>query len=150
MADAALVVLKENLTNLKASIEWVNHSFDQCKEIGIKENYTAEEFDRLENLTSRFARTTDLISNKVLRSIDLAEFIDPGSVIDSANRAVKRGFIGSLEELRQLKDLRNEIVHEYETGDLKDLFALIVAAVPRLLALAEKINVYCENLGKSG
>ncbi|WP_174269490.1 hypothetical protein [Leadbettera azotonutricia] len=34
----------------------------------------------------------------------------------------KRGIIGSVSELRELKELRNEIVHEYETEDISKFF----------------------------
>lgn len=45
--------------------------------------------------------------------------------------------------LRDLKDLRNEIAHEYETDDLSGLFAAVLKAVPELLGLADKVIAYC-------
>ena len=136
MREAAIEVLKINLENLKSSVRWLRRSQEFCLEIGIKGIYSEEEFDDFENLTSRFARTTDLIVNKVLRSIDSVEFLEAGSAIDAANRAEKRGIIDSVSGLRDLKDLRNEIAHEYETDDLGNLFSAILSAVPELIGMA--------------
>ncbi|MEI6703281.1 MAG: HepT-like ribonuclease domain-containing protein [Deltaproteobacteria bacterium] len=144
MREAAIEVLKFNLENLKSSVRWLRRSQEFCLEIGIKGIYSEEEFDDFENLTSRFARTTDLIVNKVLRSIDSVEFLEAGSAIDAANRAEKRGIIDSVSRLRDLKDLRNEIAHEYETDDLGNLFSAVLSAVPELLGVAGRIGEYCE------
>jgi hypothetical protein len=143
MGDAALQALKVNLENLAASLNWLRRSFDSCVKIGIKTSYREDEFDQFENLTSRYARTTDLLTNKILRSIDVVELVDSGSVIDAANHAEKRGIIDSVSQLREFKDLRNEITHEYETEDLSKLFALVLDAVPRLFVLADRIVSYC-------
>ena len=66
----------------------------------------------MENLTSRYSRTIDLIVNKVFRSIDYVELEDSGTLIDVVNRAEKRELIHSAMRIRELKDLRNGIVPE--------------------------------------
>ncbi|MGO8693162.1 MAG: hypothetical protein ACLQMF_05755 [Rectinemataceae bacterium] len=144
MSDAALDVLMATLDNLSASIRWLRRSYDICVEIGIKEAYADDEFDAFENLTSRYSRAVDLIVNKTLRSIDAVEFLDTGSVIDTANRAEKRGIIDSVGRLRDLKDLRNEIAHEYETEDLRGLFGAVLSAVPQIFETVDRIATYCE------
>lgn len=144
MSDTAVLVLRENLEGLKRSLEWLKRSNDRCLGIGVKRAYSPDEFDQFENLTSRYARTTDLIISKILRSIDAVEFLEPGSVIDAANRAEKRGIVESVTRLRELKDLRNEIAHEYTTDDLSGLFSAVLKAVPDLFDTAERILGYCE------
>jgi len=39
-----------------------------CRGIGIKENYTGDEFDAFETLTARFARSSDMLIQKIFRS----------------------------------------------------------------------------------
>jgi hypothetical protein len=143
MSDAALEVLQVNLDNLSSSLVWLRRSYGHCSLIGIKKEYTEDEFDQFEILTSRYARTTDLIVNKVLRSIDAVEFIDGGTIIDAANRAEKNGIVDSVSELRDIKDLRNEIAHEYETEDLSRLFDAVLAAIPKISVIADRIVQYC-------
>ena len=133
-----------NIRNLCVSLDWLEYSHEQCVIIGIKDGYTKDEFDKFENLTSRYARTCDLLVNKVLRGIDAVEFDAPGTIIDSVNRAEKRGLIESVDELRGLKDLRNEIAHEYETAGLDDLFSYVLEAVPRLSKIISRVTDYCK------
>jgi hypothetical protein len=144
MSNAALDVLKTNLESLKQSIKWLRRSYDICSGIGIKDQYREEEFDCFENLTSRYARTVDLLISKVLRSIDSVELINSGSIIDAANGAEKRGIVDSVSKLRELKDLRNEIAHEYETEDIRSLFSLALASSAPLFEIADKTAKYCE------
>ena len=46
------------------------YSYEACQEIGIKESYTLEELDKFEALTSRFARTSDMLIQRIFRLID--------------------------------------------------------------------------------
>jgi len=76
------------------------------------------------------------------------ELLDSGSVIDSANRAEKRGIIDSVSRLRDLKDLRNELAHEYEADDLPGIFSAVLEAVPELFQIAGRIRLYCDTYTK--
>ncbi len=100
-------------------------------------------FDILENLTSRYSRVIDLIISKVFRSIDAVELEDSGTLIDVINRAEKRELIESSTGLRELKDLRNEIVHEYETDDLLNTFEAVRNYIPIILEISKNIKNYC-------
>ena len=136
-------VLKENVNTLNKSAEWVLRSYEQSKGIGKKDVYSDEEFDKLENLASRYARTTDMLVNKVLRSIDTAESEDIGTIIDIMNRAEKRGIVQSAELLHTIKDLRNNIVHEYQITEITKFFADIQKYTPVLLEIIKNVNEYC-------
>ncbi len=143
MTADTLAVLRENLEGMRRSVGWLRRSFQKCSGIGVKESYAEDEFDAFENLVGRYARTVDIIVNKVFRSIDAVELEDGGSLIDVVNRAEKRGIVESANRVRDLKDLRNEIVHEYETDDLKSLFRQTLEATPELFAIAESVKRYC-------
>ena len=136
-------LLRESLETLSESLRWLKRSCSICVEIGIKEEYLEEEFDAFETFTSRFARTVDIILQKVLRSIDRVELEDQGTLLDVLNRAHKRGLIDSVDEIRLIRELRNDIVHEYTSGKLADLFADVMSNVPKLLDVAERIDRYC-------
>ncbi len=143
MTADVLALLRENLQGMRKSVAWLRRSYDKCSRIGVKETYTEDEFDAFENLVGRYARTVDVIVNKVFRSIDAVELEDGGTLIDVVNRAEKRGIVESAGKVRDLKDLRNDIVHEYETDDLRSLFRQTLEAVPELLALADSVERYC-------
>jgi uncharacterized protein YutE (UPF0331/DUF86 family) len=144
MGDSMLNVLKKNLATLDSSVHWLERSYKKCLDIGVKDSYSEDEYDVYETLTARYARTVDLIVNRVLRSVDATELMDPGSTIDAANRAAKRGIVDSVSELRDLKAIRNEIAHEYAADNLKELFGTILALVPDVLTIATNVERYCE------
>jgi len=144
MTDDIRAVLRENLQGMRKSVQWLKRSYAKCARIGVKDHYTEDEFDDFENLVSRYARMIDVILNKVFRSIDAIELEDGGTLLDVVNRAEKRGIIHSAERVRDLKDLRNDIVHEYETDDLRSVFQQTLDAAPELFDLAEKTEGYCK------
>jgi uncharacterized protein YutE (UPF0331/DUF86 family) len=137
-------LLQENINTLNLSADWVKRSYEQTKAIIQKDEYSAEEFDKLENLASRYARTTDMLVNKVLRSIDTIELEDIGTIIDIMNRAEKRGIVSSAELLRTIKDLRNNIVHEYKIAEITRFFSEIQKHTPVLLEIINNVNEYCK------
>ena len=120
MTDDIHAVLQENLEGMRKSLAWLKRSHEKCSRIGTKQRYTEDEFDDFENVVSRYARTLAAILNKVFRSIDAVE-LDGGTLLDVVNRAEKRGIVDSAERVRDLKDLRNDIVDESETDDLRAL-----------------------------
>jgi len=136
-------ILRENINTLNLSADWVRYSYEQTINIEQKTEYEIEEFNKLENLTSRYARTTDMLVNKVLRSIDTVESEDIGTIIDIMNRAEKRGIVSSAELLHTIKDLRNNIVHEYKITEITRFFADVKKYTPLLLDLIQEVNVYC-------
>jgi uncharacterized protein YutE (UPF0331/DUF86 family) len=135
-------LLKENLASVNLSLNRLLYSFDSCNSIGLKDSYTDDEFVAFEAMTSRYARTTDMLINKVLRSLDVVEYIDVGTVLDAANNAEKRGIADS-KELRKLKDLRNSIAHEYVTENIVRFFDKVLEFTPLLKTTIEKLNDYC-------
>jgi len=120
VTDDIHAVLQENLEGMRKSLAWLKRSHEKCSRIGTKQRYTEDEFDDFENVVSRYARTLAAILNKVFRSIDAVE-LDGGTLLDVVNRAEKRGIVDSAERVRDLKDLRNDIVDESETDDLRAL-----------------------------
>ena len=142
MDKGSLEILKENLYAVNLSLYRLMYSFDKCSKIDIKDAYSNEEFEAFEAMTSRYARTTDMLINKVLRSLDAVEYIDGGTVIDATYNTEKRG-IADAQELRKLKDLRNLIAHEYVTEKIVRFFGKVLEFTPLLKTVIERINEYC-------
>lgn len=137
-------LLKENLYAMGSAIGWLERSFGICNQIGIKTDYMDEEYDAFETLTGRYSRAIDLIIRKVLRTIDLVEFEQPGTLIDTVNRAERRGFIDNVSDLRVMTDLRNEIAHDYIKSELVETFENTLNQTPRVIALARCIQDYVD------
>jgi len=136
--------LHNTLKQFNEAIYWLKRSYNKCLKIGIKHNYSEDELDVLETLASRFGRTCDMLIHKVFRSIDKVELEEGGTLIDVVNRAEKRGLIDSVDELRIMKDLRNQIVHEYISEGLVEFFEDIMKYAPKLFGIRTKIEEYCK------
>lgn len=138
----ALDYLKACLNQLDHATQWLERSYRQCKSLDATATLTPEQFDQLENLSSRFARVADILINKVYRAIDSVELLEPGSLIDTVNRAAKRRLIDSVEQARTIKDIRNDIVHEYEVEDLQELLGEVMSLAQVLIDLVHRAQQY--------
>ncbi len=106
-------LLNDELKLLQGSVETFMLSIEKCRKIGRKELYTFEEMESFDSLTSKFNRTSDLYTQKVLITIWslLHEPFLP--FIDFMNQSEKLGLIDDAELIITIRDLRNQIAHEY-------------------------------------
>lgn len=135
-------LLKIEIKLLEDSTRMLKYSYDISYEIGIKEQYTFEELDRFESLTSRFARTSDILIQKIFRLIDVIKLEMPGTVIDRINRAEKRGLISSAEIFKDIRRLRNDIAHEYILSAIEEIYKKVLKLTPYLFESVEKVKQY--------
>ena len=119
-SDKQLVnLLEKEWSLLKQSQGTLDLSFFKCTAIGIKEQYSFEEQESFDSLTSKFARTSDIFIQKVLRTTWSLLHEPSIPFIDLANRCEKESIIPSADELIEIRDLRNQIAHEYLPEVLK-------------------------------
>lgn len=134
--------LFETLTLFRSAVESLSYSCVKCSKIGLKEKYDLEELESFESLTSRFSRVSDILIQKIFKNIDELELESDGSILDRINRAEKRGLINSSENLRQIREIRNEIAHEYRISNLVGIFSDVLKFSPDLLSSLEKLEVF--------
>jgi uncharacterized protein YutE (UPF0331/DUF86 family) len=148
------LILCENSQVLRKSLEWLQRSYAKAHSVALDKPLSESDLEILETLSNRFSRAVDILISKVLRAIDLVELEEPGSRLDMVIRAEKRGFVAEYKTLIKLKDLRNELTHEYLEEQLNARFREVVAAVPELVEIAQRVLVYveryCNPASKSG
>ena len=71
----------------------------------------------------------------------------PQTFIDRANLAEKLEIISSSEGLKEIRDLRNQIVHEYLIDQLVGLFSAILEYSEELISIIRKVDLYIKNRG---
>lgn len=69
--------------------------------------------ERLEAFISRFGRMQDTMGGKLLPRWLVALAEEPGSLIETLNRAERLGVLESAESWLEARQLRNRLVHEY-------------------------------------
>ncbi len=138
----------ETMEQMEDALFWLNRSYGICEKIGVKDHYQPEEFDAFETLTARFSRFSDMLIQKVFRTIERIEFEKEGSLLDVLNRAHKRGLIDSIDDIRAIRELRNDIAHEYSPVSLKELFGAALEKTEKLVAIVQRIKKYSQKFHK--
>ncbi|MBI5244162.1 MAG: hypothetical protein HY922_10890 [Elusimicrobia bacterium] len=106
--------------------------------------------EKLEVLTARFARLADILTQKVFRALDAAEFADEGSFLDRLNRMEKRAVIPSAKLWRDIRDIRNQIAHEYALKSLAPLQRAVMAHCPDLFEAVARVRSYVQRKKLTG
>ncbi len=139
-------MIKDKLLNdlklLQKQLSWLEISYKECCEIGLRQDYSIDEFGKFETLCSRYSRSIDFLIRKVFRTIDEYEFENQGTLIDVVNNAHKRGLLEDIDELRIMKDIRNSIVHEYIEDELIGIFEEVLCYTPKLIEIMQKTFDY--------
>ena len=136
-------VLEETLRQLDDGATWLRRSLKRCQKAAGKSEFSAADLDAFEALTSRFARLSDMILQKLFRGLDRIELEDSGTLLDALNRAEKRGLVDSAAAFREIRELRNEIAHEYAQEELSALFEGVLQHSPALLEIVRRADDYC-------
>lgn len=134
--------LSEILTQLDDGARWLRRSLTRCRKAAAKRELSAADLDAFEALTSRYARVSDMILQKLFRCLDAIELEDSGTLLDALNRAEKRGLIVSADVFREVRELRNEIAHEYAQENLRPLFNGVLDRAPILLETIRRARIY--------
>ena len=134
--------LRNELTTLKNARDILQYSYDKCSLIGVKTGLTYEEMESFEALTSRFARLSDIIIQKIFRFLDTLNLEANGTIRDRINRAEKTGVIESADKFVEIRILRNDIAHEYKSETIYEIFEQVLESTPTLLKSVENILTY--------
>jgi hypothetical protein len=131
---------------LKKQLFWIDISYAECKSIGAKDEYSVEEFGKLETLCSRYSRGIDFLIRKIFRSLDEYEFENQGTLVDVVNNAHKRGLFEDINRLRVMKDIRNTIVHEYIEDELTQVFEEVLEYTEYLIEIIQNTLSYIDKV----
>ncbi len=131
--------LLESIDMLEKSLLTLEESFKRCEKIGIKESYEAQELIEFEALTSRFARSVDILTSRLIRSLLRYLREDKKTLIDVANYLEKLELVESADKFLELRDIRNLISHEYVLENLNELFQMVLKKTPEVLRVSNNI-----------
>lgn len=128
-------LLTQNKQDVKKALGHLSYSFNKISGWDLsRQNWSEEELETLESFSSRFARCSDLIVSRLLRSLALGA--DPafrGTLIDLLNLAEKQGWIASAKTWYRIRELRNVAAHEYSAQDFSKLIQELVQLTPTVL-----------------
>ncbi len=145
--DHALRLLEQGLAELADARKHLDYSFQQVAGLpDTLKGATEKQLESAEAFTGRFARSVDLLVNKVLRSLDRVELKSEGTLLDMINRAEKRGFVGQAGVLREMKDVRNIIAHDYVGAKAAEILAYCREQKPVFDAICDRVDAYARRI----
>lgn len=127
-----ILLLQQNWQLLSKSVETLGLSVEKCSQIKAKPVFSFEEMESIDSLTSKFSRTTDIFTQKVLRGVWALLHEPYASFIDFLNKSEKLNIIHSADELLNIRDLRNQIALEYLPDALGGLMMDVIEMYPSL------------------
>lgn len=134
-------LLLENLYKLNKSILRLNFSYQNIEKINFSQLELSDtELELMESLCSRFARSSDILVQKVLKSFFILIQEDFTTFLDIAELAEKFEIIQSSSKLILIRDLRNQISHEYEESEIYNIFKEVIAIIPEFQEIIQKTN----------
>lgn len=145
MTREKIELLEEELAGLKLAAGHLAYSMERCSGLLGLEDLPPEQLERLESLTSRFARLADLLIQRIFRLIDEVELTGSGTLLDRIYRAEKRGW-GEARAMIRIRELRNLIAHEYSNDKMQEIYAAVAEMSTALLAIVPNVTMYADSL----
>ncbi len=102
--------------------------------------------ERVEAFVGRFGRLQDTVGDKLLPLLLAVLGEKPSAAIDNLDRAERLGLLSSADEWMSMRNLRNQMIHEYVEDPALLVSALQTghAFVPSLIATANKLSTEIE------
>lgn len=150
MNDPALEQLKSDLELGRRAVGVFSQTVLKAQRLlgeSAQRSLTDDERETLEALTARYGRALDFLTQKLLRTIDRIELTDDGSVLDRVNRFKKRRVLRDDINYAQLKDLLNQIVHEYIIDETDRVVVEVLNFAPLIVEMFSKAEDYCQQKG---
>ena len=141
-APNAIKLLEENLRQASEAAGHLSTSVDRCKAFISSSPYTEEQLIELEALTGRFARVSDLLIQKVLKTIERLDGDTPGTVRDRILQSEKKGIITSAATLIDIRDVRNTIAHDYDGTSFNEIVLFVFQNTTFLLQVVQTAIQY--------
>ena len=142
MTQDEQALLREEILALNNAGKTLEQSYKKCSAFGVKNDYSNDELESIEAFTNRFARTADILTQRIFRLIDELDLDSEGTVRDRINRTEKKELIGRALDFVEIRKLRNTIAHEYQPDAPEKIFADVLKNTHHLFDSIERISQY--------
>lgn len=143
--QAKLELLSQELPNIQLAAEHLGYSLERCASFSQWHEPTLEQLERLESMSARFARLSDMFVQRICRLVDEIELVGNSTVLDRIYRAEKRGW-GVADQLIRIRELRNIIADEYATEAMPEIYSAVITLAPVLLQATQKAQSHAVGL----
>jgi uncharacterized protein with HEPN domain len=134
--------MDEYLALLDKSVVALRYSYKKCSAIKQEQEYDLEQQESFEALTSRFARTSDILTQKVFKTLFILLQENTKTFIDAANFLEKLEIVENADDLLNIREIRNQIAHEYVESNINVLFHDVLRYAPLLEKIIDNVINY--------
>lgn len=127
-----LNLLNDEWHKLKIAMNEFEKSLNKCIKIGIKNDYTFEETEAFDALSTKFARNSDILFQKIFKTIIELSGEKAATFLDKVQLLEKMNVIENIDILKEIREFRNQIVHEY-------FIEQIISLYPDLIDYSKKL-----------
>ena len=107
---------------VSATMVLVKASLDKLQPFDAAREYTPEEYEPYDALSSRFVRAVEMFL-KFFRSYELLQFAENSDTLrDQLNRMEKLGVVSNVQVWFEMRAVRNRIVHSCLPEKIKEMF----------------------------
>ena len=145
--QAIINLLHSEWELVQAAVSTLKLSVLKCQLIGIKDSYSFEELESFDSLTSKFNRTSDIFTQKALRSVWILLHEPFMPFIDMMNKCEKMAILSSSDQMIEIRDLRNQIAHEYLPDAIRELIPETIELSGSLIENIETCKLFIESRG---
>ena len=133
-------LLESNRQILGQAMPSFIRSIEKCRAFDLEIRISFEVEESFDALTSKFARVSDIFTQKVLKSFLILLREDAPTFLDRMNLCEKLGIIPSANDLIAIRDLSNLIAHETLTENLLEVYKETLHLSLKLLQAIQGAN----------
>ena len=141
-ASKIIKLLEENLQQAREAAGHLSVSVDRCKDFAFSPPFNEIQLIELEALTGRFARLSDILIQKVLKTIERLDGDTPGTVRDRILQAEKKESIQTAGTVIDIRDVRNTIAYDYDNTPFNEIVLFVIKNSTFLLQSIESSVQY--------
>jgi len=146
-------ILKKNIEVLKRLELSFKDSIEHINYIDLDNLKTFRDYEPIDAFFDRFERTVDNLFQSIFRTLYHIENLkSPNSLLDLSSFIVNTGIIDDIENLIELKKIRNQIAHEYiwlGISNTKEFIDLILEHSNSLFKIIENVKNYSQKYLKN-
>lgn len=137
-----LHILTDEWHKSETAMQSMQQSLQKCQSLLGKESYSFEDMEAFDSLAIKFSRNSDILFQKIFKSILLLYKENPKTFLDNINFLCKINVIPNTEMAIEVREYRNEIVHEYFIDQIISLYPKTIEYTEKLLQLFQHTKQY--------
>ncbi len=144
-ASSEIILLNETIKQAEDAAAHLSASVKRCTPFfQSTEILSEDQLIELDALTSRFARLSDLLIQKIFKSVERLDLETPGTVRDRIMQAGKKGLVDNVNTLFEIREVRNSIAHDYDGDLFKDIVSFALKNSFVLFNALDSVKKYCQ------